>query len=83
MENKVLTQEELQSLNNLREGRNQLVSDFGVIEIQIQELEIQKDNLIKSLEDLKQKEYTLSNEIQNKYGRVQINLDNGEITPLD
>jgi len=83
MENKVLTQEELQSLNNLRDSRNQLVSDFGVIEIQIQELEMQKDNLIKSLEDLKQKEYTLGNEIQNKYGRVQINLDNGEITPLD
>jgi len=83
MENKVLTQEELQKLNNLRDRRNQLVSDFGVIEIQIQELELQKDTLIKSLEDLKQQEYTLGNEIQNKYGRVQINLDNGETTLLD
>jgi mRNA-degrading endonuclease RelE of RelBE toxin-antitoxin system len=83
MENKVLTQEELQSLKKLQETRNQLVSDFGFTEIQIQELELQKDTLVKSLEELKQEEYRLGNEIQNKYGRVQVNLDSGEITPLD
>jgi len=83
MENKVLTQEELQSLKNIQEKRNQLVSDFGFTEIQIQELELQKDTLVKSLEELKQEEYRLGNEIQNKYGRVQVNLDSGEITPLD
>ena len=83
MENKVLTQEELQSLKKLQDQKNQLISDFGVIEIQLQELELQKDVLIKSLEELKQQEYQLGNEIQNKYGRVQVNLDSGEITPLD
>ena len=46
MENKVLTQEELQSLKNIQEKRNQLVSDFGFTEIQIQELELQKIHLL-------------------------------------
>jgi hypothetical protein len=83
MENQVLTQEELQSLKNLQDKKSQLTSDFGFIEIQIQELELQKDILIKTLEEIKQEEYGLGNEIQNKYGKVQINLDSGKIIPLD
>jgi flagellar biosynthesis/type III secretory pathway chaperone len=83
MENQVLTQEELQSLKNIQEKRNQLTLDFGITEIQIQELELQKDTLVKSLEELKQEEYRLGNEIQNKYGKVQVNLDSGEITPIN
>lgn len=83
MENQVLTQEELQKLKNLQDKKSQLTSDFGFIEIQIQELELQKDILIKTLEETKQEEYSLGNEIQNKYGKVQINIDSGKIIPLD
>lgn len=83
MENQVLTQEELQSLKILNEKKSQLTLDFGYTEVQIQELELQKDTLIKSLEEIKQEEYRLGNEIQNKYGKVQVNLDSGEIIPLN
>jgi hypothetical protein len=56
MENQVLTQEELQLLKTLNEKKSQLTMDFGYTEVQIQELELQKDILIKSLEELKQEE---------------------------
>lgn len=83
MENQVLTQEELQVLKTLHEKKSQLTSDFGYIEIQLQELELQKDTLIKVLEEIKQEEFSFGNELQNKYGKVQVNLDDGKITPLD
>jgi hypothetical protein len=45
METKVLEQEEIQAIKDLRVKREQLMSDFGFIEIRIQELTLQKENL--------------------------------------
>ena len=53
MENKVLTPEELSKLQELDNKRGQLVEQFGIIEINIQDLELQKEKLIDELSKLK------------------------------
>ena len=53
MEKKVLTPEELSKLQELDNKRGQLVEQFGIIEINIQDLELQKEQLIDELSKLK------------------------------
>jgi hypothetical protein len=83
METKVLEQEEIQSIKDLQTKREQLMADFGFIEMRIQELELQKENLINLLIEVRNSEATLSNELQTKYGNGTIDLDKGEITIAD
>ena len=80
METKVLEQEEIQSIKDLQVKREQLMADFGFIEMRIQELELQKENLINALVEVRNSEATLSNDLQSKYGNGSIDLDKGEIT---
>ena len=49
MTTQVLTQEELTQVQSLQSKRDQLTIDFGFIELQIQELELQKESLIEQL----------------------------------
>jgi hypothetical protein len=79
METKVLEQEEIQSIKDLQTKREQLMADFGFIEMRIQELELQKENLINLLIEVRNSEATLSNELQAKYGNGTIDLEKGEI----
>ena len=83
METKVLEQEEIQSIKDLQTKREQLMADFGFIEMRIQELELQKENLINALVEVRNSEATLSNELQAKYGNGNIDLAKGEITIVD
>jgi uncharacterized membrane protein YcaP (DUF421 family) len=78
MTTKVLTQEEIQLLKSIQEKRIQLTEQFGIIELRIQELELQKDYLKEELKKLRQEETTTSNTLQQKYGDGTINLEKGE-----
>jgi hypothetical protein len=80
MTTQVLEQEEIQSIKGLQAQREKLMSDFGFIEMRIQELELQKENLINLLVEVRNSEATLSNELQAKYGNGTIDLAKGEIT---
>jgi uncharacterized protein YutE (UPF0331/DUF86 family) len=81
MENKVLTPEELQKLKNTQTNRNALMRDFGFIEYQIQELELQKEGLIEALSKIKNDETQIAKELQEKYGEGAVNIDKGEFIP--
>ena len=76
----VLTQEELTQVQGLQTKRDQLTIDFGFIELQIQELELQKETLIDQLSKLKLKEIEVGKELQSKYGEGSIDLTKGEFT---
>jgi stress response protein YsnF len=80
MENKVLTPEELSKLQELNNKRGELVEKFGVIEINIQDLELQKEQLIEELSQIKKAEIEIGVLLQQKYGDVNINLSTGEFT---
>jgi hypothetical protein len=81
-ENKVLTQEELQTLKTIQEETQALLVELGEIElvkIQIENRRKRAENFLNGLED-REKEFT--NSILEKYGRVNIDPQTGEITPL-
>jgi len=83
MEKQIVTPEELQILRNLQTKRDQLTIDFGYIEFQIQELELQKESLIEFLNQLKQEENKIGQEVTTKYGKGSVDLNNGEFTIID
>jgi hypothetical protein len=78
METKVLTQEEITQLKNVRERRIQLVESFGILELRLQEINLQKENLKDELKKLIQEETDLGRNLQQKYGDGSIDLDKGE-----
>jgi uncharacterized coiled-coil DUF342 family protein len=80
MTTQVLTQEELTQVQSLQSKRDQLTIDFGFIELQIQELELQKESLIEQLSQLKSEETQVGKEFQDKYGEGSINIAKGEFT---
>ena len=79
MENQVLTSEELSKLQELDNKRGQLVEQFGILEINIQDLELQKEQLIDELSKLKAAELDLGGLLQQKYGDGNIDLSTGEV----
>ena len=79
MEVKVLTPEEISSLKSIQEKRFQLVEQFGILEIKIQEFNLQKELLKEELKKLRQEEVTVGENLQKKYGDGTINLEKGEI----
>jgi ABC-type thiamine transport system substrate-binding protein len=83
MEKQIVTPEELQTLRNLQTKRDKLTIDFGYVEFQIQELELQKETLVDLLTQLKQEEIQVSQEITSKYGKGSVDLSNGEFTVMD
>lgn len=78
MEVKVLTQEEINSLKSIQEKRFQLVEQFGILELKIQEFNLQKEYLKEELKKLRQEETTMGETLQKKYGDGTINLERGE-----
>jgi hypothetical protein len=73
---KKLTEEELASLKNLRAEYNTLVMALG-------ELSIRKSRLLEEQKILAEKENNLAKQLTDKYGQGSINIDTGEITPVD
>ena len=49
--------------------------------INIQDLELQKENLVEELSQIKRAEVEIGALLQQKYGDVNINLSTGEIIP--
>tara|TARA_R110000782_G_scaffold208605_1_gene296978 strand:- start:601 stop:849 length:249 start_codon:yes stop_codon:yes gene_type:complete len=78
MEKKVLTQEELQEVKNLQVENNNLISQFGELEVVIQNLSLRKEELITKLKELKDKEVKIGQTLQDKYGDGNIDIETGE-----
>ena len=81
-ENKVLTQEELQTLKTIQEETQAIVIEFGEIELFQIQLNNRKENAKKFLEDLSKKEQDFHQSIFEKYGKITINPQTGEVTPI-
>jgi hypothetical protein len=77
-----LTEQELSDLKLIQEKGNQLMIKFGEVEMSIQILELQKENLVESLVELKQRETTYGQMLQDKYGSGNINIETGEFTKI-
>tara|TARA_B110000858_G_scaffold138969_1_gene157818 strand:- start:296 stop:547 length:252 start_codon:yes stop_codon:yes gene_type:complete len=75
---KVLTQEEIQQVTKLREEFNALTISAGEIEMQIINLQLQKDKIKDNFIKLQTQESKVINELENKYGKGTISLETGE-----
>lgn len=82
MENKVLTQEEINKVKELREQFFNLTNTVGNIEIQIMNLGLQKEQLKQTLLQLQQQEEVFVQELEGKYGKGTISLESGEFIPM-
>jgi stress response protein YsnF len=81
MEKQVLTQEEIQKLTELKSQFNELVSVVGNVEIQMMDLQLKKEQLKSSLQNLQQQEIAIAKELEDKYGQGSISLETGEFLP--
>lgn len=80
MEKKVLTQEELTQLRNLRDQQNNVLSGLGSIEYRITILENNKAALKAQIAELEKANTTLGAQLTEKYGNGSLDLETGEIT---
>lgn len=82
MENKVLTQDELTKLKNVRETFDSLTTVMGSLETQLALINLEKTEVVEQLKNLKQQEIQLGVELKEKYGDGNISLETGEFTPF-
>jgi translation initiation factor 2 alpha subunit (eIF-2alpha) len=82
MENKVLTQEEIQSLKSIQTNQSNLVQALGTVEYRIQLLELDKQALKSQLQKQVEEETKVAKELQEKYGDGNIDLEKGEFIPV-
>jgi hypothetical protein len=83
METIKLTQEEIDTLKSIQEANNNLMINFGQLEMTFQSLQLQKESLVKTLASLKNKETEIGTQLQEKYGNGNINIETGEFTKID
>jgi hypothetical protein len=80
MEKQILSQEELSKLKWLQEKNLELNAKLGSVEYQIQNLLLDKQEVIKELEGYRVRQTQISQELQDKYGDGYINIETGEFT---
>ena len=81
MEKKVLAEEEINKLKDLKSRFKQLTDVVGETEVQIMNLEFTKNNLKQQFINIQQEEVKLAKELEEKYGKGSISLDSGEFSP--
>jgi 7,8-dihydro-6-hydroxymethylpterin-pyrophosphokinase len=77
MEQIVLTEEELKSLNDFKVRQSQLILELGQNEFMNIALKNQKNQILQNLDYLKQEEEKLGMDLNEKYGDGNIDLDTG------
>jgi hypothetical protein len=80
MEKQILSQEELSKLKWLQEKNLELNAKLGSVEYQIQNLLLDKQEVVKELEGYRVRQTQISQELQDKYGDGYINIETGEFT---
>ena len=81
MENTKLSQEELQSIQQLQEKNRAIVIEFGEIELIKLNLERRAESAKKFLAELREEENTFGKELSDKYGDGTVDLSTGEFVP--
>lgn len=77
-----LQQEDIEKLESYKSEYNQIISELGQIEFDIQSLHLIKENLKQRISELKIKEKEIANDIQVKYGEGSIDLEKKEFAPI-
>ena len=82
MEIKQLSQEELQQVKTIQQNNQAITLEFGEIELAKIDLEDRIQNAKAFLKSLREEEKTLSEFLEQKYGKGSLNIETGQFTPL-
>lgn len=80
MEKQFITEEEKARFESLRKTEEQIIIGLGQIEYQIQSLELNKEDYITQLSQLRQDQAKIGQELTEKYGDGNVDLTTGEFT---
>jgi uncharacterized coiled-coil DUF342 family protein len=80
MEKVLLTKEEIQAITNIQTQESDLIHQFGQVEYQIQSLKLQKQELNNQIVQLQTNSNKFGEDLQQKYGEGNINVETGEFT---
>ena len=80
MENNKLSDQELQKLKDYQVKINEIVGGMGVVELRILDLEEQKNKFLEEYSKIKEDQNKFGQELQDKYGEGNIDLESGKIT---
>ena len=80
MEKVLLQKAELDTIKEIQQTELNLVDQLGSIEYQIQTLKLQKNNLTNEIVKLQTKSQKFGEDLQQKYGDGNINIETGEFT---
>lgn len=83
MENKKLTQEELQQVTDIQNKYQAVSQELGNIELQRIALKARKQAAEDFLLQLQQEEKQVAESIQEKYGKGTLNINTGDFTPIE
>jgi len=81
MENKKLTQEELEKIQELQQKNQALISELGQIELVRLSVEQRRKNAEAFLDTLRKEEEDLAKGLSDTYGAGSIDLQSGEFVP--
>jgi hypothetical protein len=82
MENKLLSQDELNEIVQLRNEFANTFANIGSIQSRIKELEEENEANYTALKEIQKKEEVLFEKLKNNYGEGNIDLITGEFKPI-
>jgi uncharacterized coiled-coil DUF342 family protein len=82
MENKLLSQDELNEIVQLRNEFANVFASIGSIQSRIKELEEENEPNYITLKEIQKKEEVLFEKLKNNYGEGNIDLVTGEFKPI-
>jgi len=82
MENKKLSQQELQQIKDIQTKNQAVLSELGQIELIKLELKARRQNAEQFVKELEQQQKTLAEYLESIYGKGSINPETGEFTAL-
>ena len=82
MENKLLSQDELNEIVQLRNEFANVFASIGSTQSRIKELEEENESNYTSLKEIQKKEEVLFEKLKNNYGEGNIDLITGEFKPI-
>lgn len=78
-----LTQEELNQIAQLQQVSQNITMEYGNIELARKSLQLRTDRADQALESLRNSENEVAKELEEKYGRGTINLQDGIFLPVE
>lgn len=82
-EKQVLSKEELETLDQLQKGTQNLILELGEIELIKLQLEERHSSVKKAFQEVQKEERNFTQSLQEKYGMINLNPQTGEFVKLN